>query len=150
VNHSLAQAQATATAQVHATLTAQPQATATAATNAYDNFVKANGMMFGFDAQHTHANPYERILNSANVDRLTKKWAFQTDNTIYSSPAVVNGIVYIGSYDGSVYALDAVTGSKKWAFQTGSTVFSSPAVVNGVVYIGFGDKNVYAFSLPNT
>src|SRR5438105_3675813 len=61
-----------------------------------------------------------------------------------SSPAVANGVVYIGSGDHKVYALNATTGAKLWSYTTGGEGGSSPAVVNGVVYIGSGGGNVYA------
>ena len=53
-----------------------------------------------------------------------------------SSPAVANGVVYVGSDDNNVYALNATTGAKLWSYTTGGDVVSSPAVVNGVVYVG--------------
>jgi outer membrane protein assembly factor BamB len=56
-------------------------------------------------------------------------------------------VVYVGSVDGKVYALDAGYGGKLWSFTTGSYVVSSPAVANGVVYVGSHDGNVYAFDL---
>ena len=57
-------------------------------------------------------------------------------------------VVYVGSYDGKVYALNAATGALEWSYATGSEEDSSPVVVNGVVYVGFyyGSK-VYAFGL---
>jgi len=61
-----------------------------------------------------------------------------------SSPTVANGIVYFGSGDHNVYALDVVTGTLKWKFRTGDVVHASPAVVNKVVYIGSWDRNMYA------
>ena len=57
-------------------------------------------------------------------------------------------MVYVGSTDRNVYALDAHTGAKLWSYQTGWFVDSSPAVANGVVYVGSDDGNVYAFGLP--
>jgi eukaryotic-like serine/threonine-protein kinase len=60
---------------------------------------------------------------------------------------VANGVVYVGSEGGSVYALSAATGAQLWSFPTGSAVLSSPAVANGVVYAGSNDGNVYAFDL---
>jgi eukaryotic-like serine/threonine-protein kinase len=71
-------------------------------------------------------------------------WSFQTGGEIHSSPAVVNGIIYFGSQDHNLYAIDAVTGEQRWVFQTGSAVESSPAVSNGVVYFGSNDGNFYA------
>ena len=60
---------------------------------------------------------------------------------------MANGVVYIGSYDDNVYALNARTGAKLWSYATGYLVYSSPAVANGVVYVGSHDEKVYAFGL---
>ncbi len=73
-----------------------------------------------------------------------RKWAFPTGGVIDSSPAVVNGVVYVGSDDGTLYAIDAASRKQKWAYQTGDRIDSSPAVVNGVVYVGSFDDTLYA------
>jgi len=69
------------------------------------------------------------------IDAVTgeEKWRFTTGDKVESSPAVANGIVYIGSNDKNLYAIDAVTGKEKWRFATGDWVDSSPAVANGIV-----------------
>jgi outer membrane protein assembly factor BamB len=74
------------------------------------------------------------------------KWTFKTDGPIIGSPAVANGVVFIGSVDGNVYAVDQETGKQKWKFKTVASrqVTSSPAVVNGVVYFGGFDGVLYA------
>jgi glucose dehydrogenase len=64
---------------------------------------------------------------------------------VVSSPAVAGGTVFIGSYDYSVYALNASTGVKIWSYRTGDHVYSSPAVVSGIVFIGSEDGTFYAF-----
>jgi eukaryotic-like serine/threonine-protein kinase len=61
-----------------------------------------------------------------------------------SSPAVVDGVVYVGCGDGNCYALDAATGQLKWKFETKGVVHSSPAVVDGAVYFGSWDTYLYA------
>jgi outer membrane protein assembly factor BamB len=66
---------------------------------------------------------------------------------VYSSPAVAGGVVYVGSYDGHVYALDAKTGERLWRYQTGDEVVSSPAVAGGVVYVGSWDDYLYALDV---
>jgi outer membrane protein assembly factor BamB len=63
---------------------------------------------------------------------------------VASSPAVVDGTVYVGSSDHRVYAIDATSGTEQWHFQTNESVQSSPAVVNGTVYVGSLDQHVYA------
>ena len=61
-----------------------------------------------------------------------------------SSPVLANGLVFVGSGDGHVYALDARTGALRWKFKTGNVVHSSPAVVDGLVYVGSWDAWLYA------
>jgi serine/threonine-protein kinase len=65
---------------------------------------------------------------------------------VYSSPALANGVVYVGSEGGNVYALNATTGAKLWSYDTRDYVNSSPAVANGVVYVGSINDNVYALN----
>ena len=91
-------------------------------------------------------NSYEAALGINNVGRLNLKWKYPGFYLRFdlSSPAIVNGVVYFGSDDNKVYALNANTGAKLWSFTTGNTVRSSPAVANGIVYIGSDDNNLYA------
>jgi len=67
-----------------------------------------------------------------------------TGGKVISSPAVVGGVVYIGSGDGTVRALAARDGRALWSVTTGAAVSSSPVVTNGVVYIGSDDGHLYA------
>src|SRR5580704_12943410 len=97
-------------------------------------------------------NPYETVLGVNNVASLQLMWQSGCCGTDFGlpglrSPAVANGVVYVGSwgdFDSNVYALNASTGAKLWSYTTGGQLVSSPAVANGVVYIGSGDSNVYA------
>src|ERR1035437_8908520 len=101
---------------------------------------------FRFVSCHTGFNPYEFVLSPATVRNLHLHWSYQTGGYVWSSPAVANGIVYFGSYDNNLYALNASTGVLLWKFVTGSYIFSSPAVANGVVYVGSSDNNLYALN----
>ena len=98
--------------------------------------VNTNWPQFGYDQAHNGTNPYENVLSKTNVSKLTLEWNYITGDVIDSSPAVANGVVYIGSEDDNVYALDAKTGTSLWSYTTGNFIYSSPAVANGVVYIG--------------
>ncbi|MDD1719977.1 MAG: PQQ-binding-like beta-propeller repeat protein [Methanoregulaceae archaeon] len=71
-------------------------------------------------------------------------WTFPIGDMVRSSPAVVNGVVFFGSDDTCIYAVDAGTGVLLWKYATGSGVHSSPAVADGVVYAGSGDHKLYA------
>jgi outer membrane protein assembly factor BamB len=61
-------------------------------------------------------------------------------------PAVANGLVYVGSGDRNLYALNAGTGQTLWTAATGGYIRSSPAVANAVVYVGSDDSRIYAFT----
>jgi eukaryotic-like serine/threonine-protein kinase len=61
-----------------------------------------------------------------------------------SSPVVARGVVYFGSGDGNVYALDAASGELKWKFRTGDVVHASPAYADGTLYFGSWDSYFYA------
>ncbi|MFQ5570998.1 MAG: PQQ-binding-like beta-propeller repeat protein [Rhodothermales bacterium] len=78
-------------------------------------------------------------------------WTFATGGAVFSSPALLYDQpseffeLYIGSADGSLYALDPNTGALRWAFPTGGAIFSSPAVdQDRTVYVGSDDGSVYA------
>jgi eukaryotic-like serine/threonine-protein kinase len=108
--------------------------------------------MFGFNLEHTHYNPSETVLNTGNVSKLVPYWTMATSSSIYSSPLVANGFVYIASTDNKLYAYNAATGKLQWQKSIGqvsgggSFIYSSPAVVNDVVYIGSNDHNLYALN----
>src|SRR6266496_3227200 len=72
-----------------------------------------------------------------------------------SSVSVANGVMYVGSNSGQMYALNASTGIILWNFASGGTVIDGPSIVDGTLYWGSGYRNiqgtgnnkVYAFTL---
>ena len=52
-------------------------------------------------------------------------------------------MVYFGSFDSNLYAVDAETGEEKWRFETGDRVLSSPTIADGAVYFGSDDGHLY-------
>jgi outer membrane protein assembly factor BamB len=72
------------------------------------------------------------------------EWRYPTDAVITSRPFVAEGVVYFGSWDTYVYAVDADTGALKWKYETGWGVETTPVVDDGVVIVGSHDHNVYA------
>jgi outer membrane protein assembly factor BamB len=105
-----------------------------------------------------------------NAERLVPALTFTPGDTVSASPAVVDDVVYIGSWDGSFYALDQHSGALRWVFQVdcdnaivpvpprcvlpgqdppprflsqGGLITSSAAVVDGRVYFAAG-KTMYA------
>ncbi len=72
------------------------------------------------------------------------KWRFKTKRAVMSSPVVHEGIVFFGSGDTHMYALEAKNGWSVWRYRTAKSVISSPTVANGNVYFGSVDGFVYA------
>lgn len=72
-----------------------------------------------------------------------ERWRFKTGNVNRSTPAVANGVVYVGSHTGNLYAIDAKTGAANWVTQLGGEISSSPAVAEGTVFVG-NDAGFYA------
>ncbi|MFH1445468.1 MAG: PQQ-binding-like beta-propeller repeat protein [Nanoarchaeota archaeon] len=66
-----------------------------------------------------------------------------------SSPAIVDGVVYVGSNDKNIYAI-WTNGTLKWNYTTEFEIVSSPAIVDGVVYVGSYDYNLYALYTNGT
>ena len=100
---------------------------------------------FHFSLCHTGFNPDEFVLSRATVGNLGLRWQYSTRLYVNSSPTVVNDVVYVGSEDDNVYALNARTGALVWKYTTEGGV-ASPTVANGVVYVGSEDDNVYALN----
>jgi len=64
-----------------------------------------------------HSNPTHDGIGVGNpVYTLTQLWNYTTGDNVNSSPAVVNGVVYVASYDDNIYALNATTDSETAGF----------------------------------
>ena len=64
-------------------------------------------------------------------------WQYGTSNPgelVIMSPSVADGVVYAGSYEGSVYALNTETGELLWRFDAGAGLNPPPQVAGGVLY----------------
>ena len=71
-------------------------------------------------------------------------WKFKTGGPLYASPVIANGILYIGSTDGKLYALDAKRWGIKWVFDAGDAIRYSATVFGNRVYFSARNNKVYA------
>jgi len=107
----------------------------------------------------TGANLLERTLSPSNASQLAIRWTVKTSGSDFSSPTVVNGTVYAGSWNGYEYALNASNGSVVWKTFLGTDpncswgspmgVAGAATVWNGTVYVGGGNDYWYALSAAN-
>ncbi|MFH2070878.1 MAG: PQQ-binding-like beta-propeller repeat protein [Elusimicrobiota bacterium] len=72
-------------------------------------------------------------------------WNYNVFSPVLSSPAVKDGVIYFGSRDGSVWALNALTGEVLWQYSTSGWVDSTPVVGDSFVYVLSRDGVVYCF-----
>lgn len=54
---------------------------------------------------------------------------------IHGTPAIANGTVYIGAYDGTVTALEVDSGDIDWQTNVGDAIGASPTYYNGRLYV---------------
>jgi outer membrane protein assembly factor BamB/pimeloyl-ACP methyl ester carboxylesterase len=99
-----------------------------------------------FRASPVHAGLYPaRDYNTLD----SVKWKFHTQGKIFSSPAVLNGVAFVGSEDKNLYAINTKNGNLIWKFHTGGSVQSSPAVYNETVYFNSSDGFFYAVNISS-
>ncbi len=90
-------------------------------------------------------------LSAAEVPQLKLKWAFGFPGAsrAYGQPAVLGGMLFVGSAAGKVYALDAKSGCIFWEFSAKAPVRTAISVGQGphgfAVY--FGDQRANAYAL---
>ena len=103
-------------------------------------------VQFGFDPAGSRFNNTESVISTANVSTLVQRFSAPTGAAIFfSSPAISNGVAYIGSEDHKFYAFNASSGTLLWTAHATNVVDSSPAVAKGVVYVSDGNGTLYAF-----
>lgn len=86
--------------------------------------------MEGRDPQRTNANPGVTVPPEPNI-RWSRTLGF---GGIWFPPVVADGIVYVASHNGYLYAFDGTTGRRVWRFRSNAPM-ATPAVVDGVVYV---------------
>lgn len=76
----------------------------------------------------------------SGIDRfkpnLNTVWSFKTSDDIRGSAVVFDGRVLFGSYDGSLYNLEAATGDFLWEYKCGGGISTAPLVHRSIAFIG--------------
>ena len=104
------------------------------------------------DDQRVYAASQDHCLYALDKKSGDKLWQFpgqlpsdcKTIDALVGSPTVYDGVVYVGSFGGELYAVDAATGQLKWTFKAGGGLWDGPAMVDGTLYFGDQAGNVYA------
>jgi polyvinyl alcohol dehydrogenase (cytochrome) len=85
-------------------------------------------------------------LAVSEIPRLSLKWAFgfPDASSAWAQPTVAADRLYVGSQNGTVYALGTTSGCIRWTFAAAGGVRTAVTVGDGVVYFGDTAANVYA------
>jgi outer membrane protein assembly factor BamB len=78
-----------------------------------------------------------------DADTGRELWRFQA-GVVESSPLVVGRLLYFGSWDKKMYAVDVRTHKAVWTVTTGGEVKGGAAFANGTIYFASYDNKVYA------
>jgi len=71
-------------------------------------------------------------------------WSIETGGPVRGGAAVVGTDLFVGSGDGKVYAVHAITGSTNWVFDTGAPIESTPCILDSRVFVGNDDGKLFA------
>ncbi len=107
--------------------------------------ISVNWAQFGFDSCHSKFNPREVTIGRSNVSNLVVAWKYATGGPINSYPTIFNGVVYVGSNDGFLYAINVATGALLWSYSIGNE-FGAAAVGNGLVFASSDKGVLYALN----
>jgi polyvinyl alcohol dehydrogenase (cytochrome) len=111
----------------------------------------ADWPMYGHDTSNSRFNAAETAIGAQNVAGLHEVWFLPTAAPVTATPAVVGGVVYVGSWDHNFYALDALSGKVLWKISLltpqGDQEGPFPGIQSSALVLGkkvyFGDSCGY-------
>lgn len=74
-------------------------------------------------------------------------WIFKCQDEVRGTPMVYRSIVFAGSYDGNMYAINGADGRKMWAYSTKGGIVSRPVLQDERLYFGSEDGLIHAVSV---
>jgi outer membrane protein assembly factor BamB len=96
---------------------------------------------FGFDDFSVEMEDFT-LRRTRKFDRI---WRISEGGSMCCIPLIHDGILYFGSCNFNIYAIDVRTGELVWKFKTFGILFeSSPVYWNGMIFAGSYDHNMYA------
>ena len=118
----------------------------------------ADWPMYLYDISHSSFNPAESQIDKQSAPFLDAAWVTNLSAPMAAAPTISGRVAYVGTWDGSFYAIDTETGAVLWSAFVGMAadpakaecmaaigVTSQAVVVGNRVYVGGGDSAVYAF-----
>ncbi len=80
-----------------------------------------------------------KCINAAGAGDITATglvWSYPLGKHVFATPAVHNGLAYIGDTEGVLHCVDIATGRAVWTHEANGDFWASPLVADGKVYVG--------------
>lgn len=123
------------------------------------SILAADWRMFAGTPEHVSYNSTETVINRDTIGTLQPAWTQSFKGGFAAAPTVVNGILYVGGWNGYFYAIDGQDGRVLWQTYVGKSAepevpecqpaigVTAQAVVSGnTVIVGGGDSAIYALN----
>jgi len=76
-------------------------------------------------------------------------WTFTCEDEIRGTASYQEGVLYIGSYDHNLYALETTNGKFIWKYASNGGIVSKPAIHDNKLYFGSTDQYIHSISCRN-
>ncbi len=80
-----------------------------------------------------------KCIDATQTGDITKRgevWSYTLGNHVFATPAIWDGLAYIGDCEGTLHAVDLRTGAAVWTHEAGGDFWASPLVADGKIYVG--------------
>ena len=120
-------------------VSATPSADRPAAATGVDTGAFADVTMYRVDTDRSNVHP-----GPGPTEKPVLIWSRKADAPVYFHPVLAGGVLYVGSDDGHVYALDALTGHERWEFDAGAEARPGAAIAGGLLFVATADGVLHA------
>ncbi len=90
------------------------------------------------------------ITKTGDITTSGKVWSYEGIHRSLCTPAISDGLLFVGDFSGYVHCLDADTGKVNWVLDTKSHIWGSTMVADGKVYVGTEDGDFYVIAASST
>ncbi len=105
-------------------------------------FVQIRGKIYtdiASDSERVYLPLGEHDVLALNKTSLAESWRFTTQRGVWSSPVLINDVLYFAEMGHEFYAVNATTGNLLWQVDLGGAVAASPAFYDGTPATDYAD-----------
>jgi outer membrane protein assembly factor BamB len=103
----------------------------------------------GGDVWHGKRKAWLKCIDATKTGDITRTgqvWSYALEHHCMSTPAISDGLAFIGDDRGRFHCVDADTGRPYWVQDTAGEIWASPLVADGKVYVGNRASEFWVFA----